>query len=141
MAIWRSLNIPSKQPGSFLPPPFLILRDFIAMTQRPTDIVQALKQRLLSEAIDLKMQCTSGWSRHCLRCEIDMQRVPFCCLDLCEEFLDYGIIERHGEDAVVEAVVVEDVSKAGRDDATKTVFSNGPRCVFTRGAAAEVITC
>ena len=48
-------------------------------------------------------------------------------------------MQRHGQDAVVEAVVVEDIGEARGDDAAKTVIANRPGRMFARGATAEVI--
>ena len=43
-----------------------------------------------------------------------------------------------GEDAVFEAVVVENVGVAGREDDAEAVVADGPGGVFAAGAAAEV---
>ncbi len=49
------------------------------------------------------------------------------------------VVDPDGQDAVFEAVVVEDVGVAGGDNGVKTVIGNRPRRVFARGAAAEVV--
>jgi hypothetical protein len=43
-----------------------------------------------------------------------------------------------GQDAVFEAIVIEDVGVAGREDDAKAVIADGPRRVLAAGAAAKV---
>ncbi len=111
------------------------------MAQRPADVVQPLKQGMLFEIIDLKMQDLPARSSDRLRRQVNVQGVAFAGLDLGKELLDNSIIEGHRQDAVIEAVVIEYVGKAGGDEAAEAIFQDRPRRVFARGAAAEVITC
>jgi hypothetical protein len=59
-----------------------------------------------------------------------------------------GVLHQHiddllrhddGQDAVLEAVVVEDVGKAGRDHAADAVIQQRPGRMFARAAAAEIV--
>ncbi len=111
------------------------------MAQRPADVVQPLEQGMFFEIIDLKMQDPPARRSDRLRWQVNVQGIALAGLDLGKELLDDSIIECHGQDAVIEAVVIEDVSKAGSDEAAEAIFQDRPRRVFTRGAAAEVITC
>src|SRR5207247_5744584 len=98
------------------------------------------QQGMLFEIIDLKMQGSPARSSDCLRREVNVQSIAFAGLDLSKEFLDNSIIKGHGQDAVIEAVIIEDVGKARGDEAAEAIFQDRPRRVFTRGATAEVIT-
>ena len=48
-------------------------------------------------------------------------------------------LQHHRQNAVLEAVVVEDVGKARRDDATEALIQQRPGGMFTRRSAAEVV--
>ena len=60
-------------------------------------------------------------------------------LDLLEQRIDLVFIEHDRQQAVVEAVVVEDVGKTRRDHHPYAVIGQGPRRMLTTGAAAKVV--
>src|SRR6476659_9588445 len=55
-----------------------------------------------------------------------------------EEIVDLCFAEHDGQHAVLEAVVVEDVGKAGRDNHSKAPILKCPWRMFATGAAAKV---
>ena len=72
------------------------------------------------------------------RGEIDGEGVALFGFGLLEELIDFGFGEDGGEDAVLEAVVVEDVGVAGSDDGAEAVVFDAPGSVFAAGAATEI---
>src|SRR3546814_12395664 len=60
--------------------------------------------------------------------------------DLLEQLIHFGVAQDDRQQAVLEAVVEEDVGIARRDDAAKTILFKGPWRVFATGTAAEVLT-
>ena len=70
--------------------------------------------------------------------QIHRQRVAFFFFGALEEFVDVRVAERGGKNAVLEAIVVENVGVARRDDHAKAVIEDGPGSVLAAGAAAEI---
>ena len=56
-----------------------------------------------------------------------------------EEFLQEGLTHDHGKYEVVEFVVLVYIGKERTDDNPETIVGNGPCCMFTAGAATEVL--
>ncbi len=94
---------------------------------------------MLAEGIDLELQHLAVGAGHGLRLEVDAQLVARSSLDLLEQLVDFSVAQDDRQQAVLEAVVEEDVGVAGRDDAAKTVLLQGPRRVLAAGAATEVL--
>lgn len=128
-----------KQPGGLLLPLLLVGFDLVAVAQRPADVVQALEQGLLSEVVDVEVEGAPGRCGDGLGGEVYVQGIALAGFNFVEEFAHGGAVERDGQDAVVETVVVKDIGEAGRDEAAEAVVANGPGCVLAGGAAAEVV--
>src|SRR5579872_6934513 len=71
--------------------------------------------------------------------EVHRQRVAFFFFRALEEFLDLVLGKGSGKNAVLEAVVVENVRVARRDDHAEAIVFHAPGCVLAAGAAAEVM--
>src|SRR5579883_2022370 len=128
-----------EDPGGHLFALLLIRLDLIAVAQRPTDIVQSLEQGLLAERINFEVDRASRGSRDGLGCQIHTQRIALISLDLREQLAHSFMGERNGQEAVIEAIVIEDIGEARRDEHAEAIVANGPGSVFARGAAAKVI--
>jgi hypothetical protein len=70
--------------------------------------------------------------------EIDGEGIAWFGFGLLEKLIYIGFGEDGGEDAVFEAVVIENVGVAGSDDGAEAVIFDAPGSVFTAGAAAEI---
>ncbi len=57
-----------------------------------------------------------------------------------EQLFDLVLVQHDRQHAVLEAVVVEDIGKAGGDDDAESPILEGPRRVLAAGAAAEIAT-
>ncbi len=81
--------------------------------------------------IDLEVQYAPVGSSHRLSCQVNMQGVSFGGLNFFEKFLNSGLVQRYGQDAIIKAIIIEDICKAGSDDTTETIIVNGPGRVFS----------
>jgi len=70
--------------------------------------------------------------------EIDGERGIGAALGVVEQILQVLRRHAHGQHAVLEAVVVEDVGEARRDDAADAEIQQRPGRMLPRGAAAEI---
>src|SRR5690606_41961848 len=59
---------------------------------------------------------------------------------LLEQLVDLILFQYDRQQAVLEAVVVEDVGKARRDDGAEAILVQRPRRMFARRATAKVLT-
>jgi len=73
--------------------------------------------------------------------QIHGQRIACLFFRALEEFFDLRFGEFGGKDAVLEAVVVEDVGVAGGEDYAEAVIADGPGSMLAAGTAAEVGAC
>ncbi len=108
--------------------------------QRQADIVQTVEQAMLAEGIDLKLQHLAIRTSHGLRLKVDTELITRLGLDLCKQLINLCVAQNDRQQAILEAVIEEDVGIARRDDAAKAVFFQRPGRVLTAGAAAEVFT-
>eukprot|EP00659_Diplonema_papillatum_P007483 gene7484-biopygen7443 len=110
----------------------------IAVLQGQADVVQAIDQAVLAEGVHFKVIHLAVRTGHGLRRQVDGQLVAHIGFHLLEQLIHFGIAQDDRQQAVLEAVVEEDVGVARRDDAAKAIFFQGPRRVLTAGAATEV---
>src|SRR5471030_764856 len=105
------------------------------------DIVETGQHRVLSPRIDLERDGTAGRRDHHAVLEIDRHaRVAGRGLHLVGQLLDVFDRQWHRQDAVLEAVVVEDVAEVGRDHRLDAHALQRPHRAFAGGAAAEVLS-
>ncbi|MNE39609.1 hypothetical protein D3C80_1335710 [compost metagenome] len=94
---------------------------------------------MFAKRIDLETQYFAIWAGHCLRLQVDGQLVARVGFDLLEQFIDFFIAEDDRQQAVLEAVVEENVGVARRDDTAETVLFEGPWRMLTARTATEVL--
>src|ERR1700674_380860 len=70
--------------------------------------------------------------------QIDRQRITFLFFSAFEKLFDLIFRERRRQNAILEAVVVENVCVARRDDDAEAVVLDAPGSVLAAAAAAEV---
>ena len=104
------------------------------------NVIKTFEQAVLFEAIDFKGKGGAVSDGHGLLFEVDCDAGVLAFLGLLHDHIDLLLGQRDGQDAVFEAVVVEDVSKAGRDYGADTEIKQCPRGVFALRASAKVIT-
>jgi hypothetical protein len=89
------------------------------MLEREADRVQSSIEAIFSKRIDLKMIGRPVRRGDLLRCQVHCQLIAFTGRHAFEQGLDFRSLQHHRENAVLKAVVVEDVREAGGEDATE----------------------
>src|SRR5690242_4244269 len=115
--------------------------NLVGLPQREPDIVEAVQQAVLAKCVDFERVFAAVGRAHALRIEIDRQLIAVERIGLVEQVIDLLLSQSDRQHAVLEAVVEEDIGKAGRDQRTKTVLLQRPRRVFARTATTEVLAC
>src|SRR6266850_1760192 len=117
---------------------FLVGVDRRDVLQASADVVEALEQNFLAGRRDFEFEHQAVFVRDRLIWQIHRKRIAFFFFRALEELFDLFLGKRGGKDAVLEAIVVENVGVARRDDDAETIILHTPRCVFAAGAAAKV---
>src|SRR4029078_9165810 len=99
-----------------------------------TDVVEPVQQAMLAEWIDVELDAAAVGTANLLRLEIDRERGVGAALGIVQQLLEIIRRDADRQDAVLEAVVVEDVGEARRDDAADAEIEQRPRRMLTRGA-------
>src|SRR5690606_21881387 len=113
--------------------------DRVLLLQGQADVVQAVEQAVLAEGVHLEAVLHAIGAGDRLRRQVHGQGVALAGFALAEQLVDLGVGQHDRQQAVLEAVVVEDVGEAGRDDRAEAILVQRPRRVLARGAAAEVL--
>src|SRR5574343_819746 len=114
--------------------------DLVCVTQGQADIVPAVEQAFLAEGVDLESHRMAIRADHLLRRQINHQLVTRRCRDLLHDGLDFGGGQHDRQNAVLEAVVEENVGEGFGDDGLEPVVQQRPGRVLAGAAAAEVGT-
>src|SRR5436190_6836275 len=114
--------------------------DLVGVAQREADLVEAAQQAMFAERIDLEargLRAIGGRDRLVLQVHHQLESGKGGAL--VEQAIDLGLAQHHRKQAVLEAVVEEDVGERGCDHAAKAVVQQRPRRMLARGAAAEIL--
>src|SRR5688572_2357359 len=129
----------AEQPGLALAVLRLERLDLVGVLEREPDLVEPVQQGMLGERVDVELEALAARRGHRLRLEVYRDPVTRLPLDLLEEPVDGLRVELDQQQAVLEAVVVEDVREARRDHGLEPVLQQRPGSVLARGPAAEVL--
>src|SRR6266567_6902197 len=102
-------------------------------------VVEAVQHTVLAERIDLEMNLLAVGALDGLLGEIDGEPRVGALLGIVHQLVDDFLRQLDRQDAVLEAVVIEDVGEARGDDAADAEIRERPRRVLARGAAAEIL--
>ena len=102
------------------------------------DVVQAVQQQVFAERIDVEPNLLAARTDHHLPREINGQARVAAELGVLYQLVAHRAGQAHRQDAVLEAVVVEDVGEVRRDDAADAEIKQRPGRVLARRATAEV---
>src|SRR5699024_2058523 len=105
------------------------------------DVVEALQETMLAVALDVEIQRLVAGQLDLLAFQIDAQPQRLVTTGSGEQAVDVSLRQAHWQNAVLEAVVVEDVGKARSDHAAETEVVQCPDGVFARRTAAEIFLC
>src|SRR5690606_28332530 len=109
-------------------------QDGVLLLQGQADVVQAVEQAVPAEGVHLEAVLHAVRTGDRLRFQVHGQGVALAGLALAEQLVHHIGRQHHRQQAVLEAVVVEDVGKARRDDRAEAVLLQRPRRVLARGA-------
>src|SRR4051794_7207644 len=128
----------SRHPGLGLPAVGFIPVDAGAMLEGLADIVQAVQQQVLAERIDLEADFLAVRADDNLLLEVDGQAGIVTLPCVLDQLVAHRARQANRQNAVLEAVVVEDVGEVRRDDAADAEIQQCPGGVLAGRAAAEV---
>src|SRR6476659_5379590 len=111
---------------------FLEARDLRALGHGQADIVQALEQAVLAARIDLELDDAAVGAADFLLFHIDRQRRIGAALGVVEKLLYVRRRDLHRKNAVLEAVVLENVAERGRDHAGDAEILQRPGRMLAR---------
>src|SRR5216684_7221952 len=109
------------------------------LLQGEPDIVEAVQQAVLAEGVDVEFDDAAVGPGDRLAGEIDGEPGVGALLGVVHQRVDDLLRQLDRQDAVLEAVVVEDVGEARRDDAAYAEIQERPGRVLARAAAAEIL--
>ncbi len=150
----RLLPYPSSTSGAFAHPTenaaalrpgagglclLLELLDLVALHHGEADVIETLEQAMLAVCVDVEFQHAAVGTADFLLLQVDRQRRIGAALGVVEQLLQVALRDHDRQDAVLEAVVVEDVAERGRDHAADAEIEQRPGRVLARGTAAEVV--
>src|SRR5882757_3270870 len=102
------------------------------------DIVEAVQQAVLAEGVDLEMHRAAVGTLDLLLLEVDLDDGIGAAARIVHQLGDDLLRHPDRQDAVLEAVVVEDVGEILGDDATDAEIEQRPGSVLAARAAAEI---
>src|SRR3954468_12820236 len=129
----------SSGPGAFGLCLCLVAVDRGLLFHGQADIVEAVHQAVLAERIDLELDRAAIGAADFLGAEVDAERRVGAALGVIEQLVEVGLRDSDRQDAVLEAVVVEDVAERGRDHAANAEIEQRPGRMLAAGAAAEIV--
>src|SRR5579862_4648528 len=111
----------------------------VRMGQRQSDVVETIEKAVLAKRVDVELERRAGVDRrHRLSLEIDGKPEAGERSRFMEQAVHFAGLEHDRQQAVLEAVVEEDVRVRRRDDGAEAVVAESPRRMLARAAATEV---
>src|SRR5258708_1337152 len=108
----------------------LVGRNLRLVVERQSDIVQSMQEAVTDELIDLEV-CQKTLliaNLAVLQVNGEMVSVNFPCPP--HGFSDIVFAQDHGQEAVLAAIVGENISKRWRDDGAETKVAKRPHCML-----------
>jgi hypothetical protein len=112
--------------------------DFGGVLEGLGDVVKTFEENFFAGRGDFKIVEVAVGVFDGLGGEIDGEGIALFGFGVLEELIHFGFGEDGGEDAVLEAVVIENIGVAGSDDGAEAVVFDAPGSVFATGATAEI---
>src|ERR1700749_543676 len=104
------------QPGLRRGPGLFEAVDLVFGAHGQADIVPAIQQALLAERIDVELDGAAIGAANLLRFQVDGDDGVGTTFGVIHQLVDVGLRQLDRQDAVLEAVAIKDVGKAGRDN-------------------------
>src|SRR5688572_18824406 len=106
--------------------------DFLRVNQREPDLVQPVQHAILGERIDVELETFPTRRGYGLLLEVHRQLVAFFPMHFAKQAIDDLLVEPDHQQAVLEAVVVENVGEARRNYRLEARLQQCPRGVLAR---------
>src|SRR5690606_9942557 len=103
------------------------------------DVVEAIQETVALEGVDLELDHAAIRAADFLRLQIYSQGGVGAPLGIVHQLVQLLGTYGDGQDAVLEAVVVENVGEAGGDHAAYAEIEKRPGRMLARGPAAEIV--
>ncbi len=116
----------------------LIGSDFGFMLKRKSDIVQSVQQTMPGEFVDGESGNEASSIFYPLRFEVHCEPVAFDFFRAAHDLGHVLVGETHGQKAVLQAVIGEDISKRRCDYDAEPEIGERPHRMFARRPAAKV---
>ena len=113
--------------------------DGVLLLEGEADVVEPVQQAVLAEGIDLEGDRAAVGAGDHLALEIDGQHRVRAARGVVEQLVDLLLRQGDRQDAVLEAVVEEDVGEEGATMQRMPKSSDRPGRVLARRAAAEIV--
>ena len=125
--------------GRARPGLFLVAGDLGALLLGQADIVEPVQETVLAKRVDLELDLFTVRASDHLGFEVDRHHRIGALLGVLHQLVDDLLGQRDRQDAVLEAVVVEDVGEARCDDAADAEIEQRPGRVLAARPAAEIL--
>src|SRR5262245_26176092 len=127
------------QPGARRLGVLLEARDRRRLLHGEPDVIQSVEQAALAMRIDVELHHAAVRSADLLVFEIDGERRIGAALRIIEQLVEILGRDPDGQNAVLEAVVVENVAELGGDHAADAEIEQCPGRMLAARAAAEIV--
>src|SRR3990167_10881315 len=94
---------------------------------------------MLAKGVDLKLEYRTRWRRPRLRAEVHAKPVTRRRFRLAKQAIHRVALQHDRQQTILEAVVVENIGVAGRNDNPEPVIHERPRGMFARGTTTEIV--
>src|SRR6476661_2300528 len=112
--------------------------DLCPEAERVLDLVDAVEKHVSAHPVDVEMVSVAVGREERLFLEVDDDAGAWPFLDRREELARHLLWKDHRQEAVLEAIAVENVTEASGDDGTDAMVVKGIDRRLARRAAAEI---
>src|SRR3546814_12540078 len=109
----------------------------IGFLQRKPDFIQAIDQTVLAERLDIERKFAAVLRNNDLAFQIDTQFVARTALDFIKQPRNLTPRQHDGQQAVLDAVVEENIGISRRNNGSKTEQRQSPGSVLAAGTATN----
>lgn len=116
----------------------LVSLDGILLLQGEADVIEAVEKAVLAERVNLEVDLGATSAGDSLSLKVNLEVLDV--LSGLHEGVNILLGKNDGEDTVLKAVVEEDITEGGGDDAAEAHVEKTPGSVLTGRSAAKVVS-
>src|ERR1700754_2089291 len=113
--------------------------DLVGLAQRERDVVETVDQAILAERLDIETDAAAVRRDDDLVLKVYAPLVAREGLDFIEQARHFEFGQDDRQQAILEAIVEENIRIRRRDDGAKAVLLQGPGRMLAAGTAAEIL--